>query len=151
MREMVSRCHSRAPSLRNFADLAVPQLDGRAPASIDQRSGILAFQVHQLAEVECRRTFTTRKQHEDLPSSYVGCFLNDEKIFQTRVKPVSLAQARRIPKLIRPLADSSRPRRTSTPRARSSARTGVQRDSTLPSWTTVTEVRTFRQPVVHRS
>lgn len=76
---------------RIYADPTVLQLDGRAPASPTQRSGILAFQVHQLAELECRRTFTTRKRHEDLPSSYVAVVLNDEKVFQTRVKPLSAA------------------------------------------------------------
>ncbi|ORY73645.1 hypothetical protein BCR35DRAFT_307105 [Leucosporidium creatinivorum] len=74
-----------------YAQRMREMLDGRAPASPSQKTGILAFQVHQLAELECRRTFTTRKAHEDLPSSYVGVFRNDEKIFQTRVKPLSAA------------------------------------------------------------
>lgn len=62
-------------------------LDGRAPAADDQPTGVLAFQVHQCAELVCRGAYTGRKE-KDPPSSYVAIFLNDEKVFQTRVKPV---------------------------------------------------------------
>ena len=54
-----------------------------------QPTGILSFQVHQLADIEARTDHNRKKDGEDIPSSYVNVFLNDEKVFHTRMKPVS--------------------------------------------------------------
>jgi len=67
-------------------------LDGRAPPDVSQPSGILAFQVHQLAELECKdlpHAEKSSKKHAKVPSSYCTVMLNDEKVYQTRIKPVS--------------------------------------------------------------
>lgn len=58
-----------------------------------QRSGILAFQVHQIEGLECMSGYykpsKEKEKEQSLPSSYVNVFLNDEKVFQTRTKAFS--------------------------------------------------------------
>ena len=73
-----------------YAQRMREMLDGRAPASPEERTGVLAVQIHQCAELVCRGAYTGKKER-DPPSSYVSLFLNDEKVFQTRVKPLSSA------------------------------------------------------------
>lgn len=75
------------------------QLDGRIPANLSQRSGILSYQVHQLADlvstsVRANGNVTKEKERSKeaaLPSSYVRVFINDELVLRTGVKPFSAA------------------------------------------------------------
>lgn len=68
-------------------------LDGRLPAKAHQQTGIISFQVHQVAELFCssgsQRRVRETKEEEALPSSYVNVFLDDEQIYRTRLKPLT--------------------------------------------------------------
>ncbi|GAA5859255.1 hypothetical protein JCM8547_008941 [Rhodosporidiobolus lusitaniae] len=82
-------------------------LHSRQPAPPSHPSGILSFQIHQIASLELPskspgpvkstlraavkvgQTSTIRKA--DVPSSYVEAFVNDEEVFRTRLKPFSNA------------------------------------------------------------
>lgn len=69
-------------------------LDGKIPPSIDTRSGMLVIQIHQIANLEVPSTRehvgkTKKGEHLEegsIPSSYAFVLLNDQKIYETRVK-----------------------------------------------------------------
>ncbi|KAI5475845.1 hypothetical protein MNV49_000809, partial [Pseudohyphozyma bogoriensis] len=77
------RSHPEDSRSTQYARRMREMLDGRHPADRGQKTGILAFKVHQIAGLG----LSGRKR--SLPSSYCAVFLNDEKAFQTRVKPLS--------------------------------------------------------------
>ncbi|GEM11235.1 C2 domain protein [Rhodotorula toruloides] len=80
-------------------------LAGRQPAPRSHPSGILAFQVHSIADLQLEKHSgpikagmqklkmgpTKAVRQAELPSSYVQAFVNDEMIFRTRLKPFSSA------------------------------------------------------------
>ncbi|SGY85199.1 BQ5605_C009g05745 [Microbotryum silenes-dioicae] len=72
-----------------YAQRMREMLDGRMPINPAQPTGILAFQVHQLAELECGDERSEKKKAVSTPSSYCVVYLNAEKLYQTRVKPLS--------------------------------------------------------------
>ncbi|SCV74595.1 BQ2448_7624 [Microbotryum intermedium] len=65
-------------------------LDGRLPINPAQPTGILGFQVHQLAELECGDERSEKKKTVAAPSSYCVVYLNGQKLYRTRVKPLSV-------------------------------------------------------------
>ncbi|KAM0787324.1 hypothetical protein ACM66B_007097 [Microbotryomycetes sp. NB124-2] len=92
-----SRKTSTEGSVSNeYAQRVRDMLDSRAPANTAQPTGIVSFQIHQMSEVEAigdrsrlRKDGSTAGSGEDMPSTYVNVFLNDEKVFQTRMKPLT--------------------------------------------------------------
>ncbi|GAA5938033.1 hypothetical protein JCM1841_000213 [Sporobolomyces salmonicolor] len=82
-------------------------LDSRHPAPLSHPSGILAFQIHQIADLELDKSPSlvksalrdihlqprkgSRRLGRDLPSCYVQAVVNDGMAFQTRLKPFSTA------------------------------------------------------------
>ncbi|GAA5866026.1 hypothetical protein JCM1840_003381 [Sporobolomyces johnsonii] len=82
-------------------------LEGRHPAPVSHPSGILAFQIHQIADLELDKSPSSvksalrdvhlkpgkgnRRLAKDLPSCYVDAVVNDGLVFQTRLKPFSNA------------------------------------------------------------
>lgn len=70
-------------------------LDARLPVKPQQQTGIVSFQVHQVAELFCssgsQRRVRETKEEESLASSYVNVFLDDEQIYRTRMKPFTSA------------------------------------------------------------
>lgn len=82
-----------------YAERMRLMLDGRLPANPAQKTGIIGFQVHQIAELLCAKSGgrggerrvreKETKAEEDLPSSYVNVFLNDEQVYRTRLKPLT--------------------------------------------------------------
>ncbi|KAK4053996.1 hypothetical protein OIO90_003641 [Microbotryomycetes sp. JL221] len=86
-----------------YAQRVRDMLDSRSPANVNQPTGVVSFQIHQMAEVESKRDLSSRfktttktkfkssttTNSDDIPSSYVNVFLNDDKVFQTRMKPLT--------------------------------------------------------------
>ncbi|BGP20364.1 hypothetical protein JCM10213_002327 [Rhodosporidiobolus nylandii] len=81
-------------------------LNARHPAPLSHPSGILAYQIHQIADLELpkragvvqktvRAAFapggTSSIRKADVPSSYVQAFVNEEMVYRTRLKPFSNA------------------------------------------------------------
>lgn len=69
-----------------YAQRMREMLDGRLPANYSQRSGVVAFQIHQLSGLECDHL-----EGNLLPSSFCRVYFNDERKLQTVVKPLSAA------------------------------------------------------------
>lgn len=69
-------------------------LDGKVPPSVETRSGMLVIQIHQIANLEVpgtrehvgRHKKGENLEHGSVPSTYTHVIVNDQKVYETRVK-----------------------------------------------------------------
>ncbi|KAM0748362.1 hypothetical protein T439DRAFT_358908 [Meredithblackwellia eburnea MCA 4105] len=89
----VDRTHVEDSRSGEYAQRMREMLDGRHPANPNQPSGILSFQIHQVANLHpptIPKTKDGRKKESDtLATTFCNVFLNDFKVLRTRSKPLT--------------------------------------------------------------